>query len=145
MTQVSGQSGSRKALPPFDLSLFPAETKMLIALQPAALLERDEIKAIVRQWRKGAFARAPIVIVPEEIEQFACFWEGLPEAPGAPGRSPFVPPPSGVVIRSTKAQDWKTRLADQFGSVTEFRLDGQTCFRLGQSPIPGWCAVLCRR
>lgn len=140
VAQVSDQSGSRKTTPPLDLSLFPAETKMLIALQPAALLERDEIKAIVRDLSKGAFAKAPIVIVPEEIEQFAYFWDGLPEAAGAPGRSPFVPPPSGAVIRSTKALDWKSRLAAQFGSATEFRLDGQTCFRLGQSPMPGWCA-----
>ncbi len=45
------------------------------------------------------------------------------------------------MLRSTKAQDWKSRLTDQFGRALEFRLDGQTCFRLSQPPIPGWCAL----
>jgi beta-lactamase regulating signal transducer with metallopeptidase domain len=139
--QVAGQNGSRANAPSLDLSLLPAETRLFFALQPAALLERDEIRALVRDMRQGALARWPLVIPPEEIEQFACFWEGLPEAPGAPGRSPFIPAPSGVMVRSTKAQDWKSRLADQFAGAQEFRVDGQICYRLTQPPIPGWCAV----
>ena len=92
----------------------------------------------------GGSPRSGLVIPPEEIDQFVCFWEGLPEAPGQPGRSPFIPPPSGIIYRSTKAQDWKSRLMHKFGRVEEFRLDGQTCFRLGQPPIPGWCAARIR-
>ena len=138
---VPGQNGSRGNARALDLSLFPAETKLLLAVQPAALLQYDEIKALTRDLRQGALARFPFVISPEEIEQFACFWEGLPESPGAAGRSPFIPPPSGIMIRSTKAQDWKSRLTDQFAGAQELRLDSQMGYRLGQPPIPGWCAL----
>ena len=91
--------------------------------------------------RQGALARFPFVIPPEEIEQFACFWEGLPDSPGPAGRSPFIPPPSGILVRSTKAQDWRSRLTEQFARAQEFRLEGQMCYRLTQPPIPGWCAL----
>ena len=100
----------------------------------------DEIKALVRDMRQGALAKSPLVIPPEEIEQFACFWEGLPEAPGPPGSSSFVPPPSGIVMRSTKAQDWKSRLTDQFGSARNSAWMARRTSGSAKPPIPGWCA-----
>ena len=50
--QASGRDGPRGNAAPLDLSLLPAETKMLLALQPAALLERDEVKALVSDLRQ---------------------------------------------------------------------------------------------
>jgi beta-lactamase regulating signal transducer with metallopeptidase domain len=135
--QAAGQGGSRGNSASLDLSLLPAETKALIALKPAALLEKNEIKELVQGMRQGNLARFPFEFEPEEVEQFAFFWEGLPDAPGHPGGPAFVPPPSGIVVRTTKAQQWKKRLAAQFGSAEELRLDGQACFRLGRPPIPG--------
>jgi hypothetical protein len=139
--QAARQEGSRASSSSLDLSLLPAETKLLIALKPAALLEQNEIRALFQSARQGELAHFPFIIAPEEIEQFAVFWEGLPEAPGPPGAPGFAPPPSGIIVRSTKAQEWKNRLAAQFGSAEEFRLGGQTCLRLGKPPIQGWSAL----
>jgi hypothetical protein len=122
-----------------DLSLLPAETKMFFALQPAVLLERDEIKSLVRSMQKSALAKAPFVIPFEEIDQLVCFWEGIPEPPGQLARSPFIPPPSGIVIHSKKTQDWKTGLDQNFGSAEERRQDGQTYVRFTRPMLPGWC------
>ena len=138
--QVAVQNGLRGTAPSLDVSLLPAETKLLFALKPAALLEREEIKALVRDMAPGVLTKSGLVLPHEEIEQLVCFWEGLPEAPGQPGRSPFIPHPTGIIYRATKAQDWKSRLDAQGGRVEEFNLDGQKCFR-GQPPSPAWCAA----
>ncbi len=137
--QALAQGGAAGNYPSLDVSLLPAETKLLIALKPAALLERNQVKAFVQTMLQGDLFPSKFLIAPEEIEQLACFWEGLPDA-GPPDNPAFTPPPSGVIVRSTKAQEWKKRLAEQFGSTEELRLAGQTCFRLGQPIIPEACA-----
>ncbi len=134
------QNNPRDGRRSLDLSFLPAETKMLFALQPSILLERDEFKSLVRSLQQGALSRAPFVIPFEEIDQLICFWEGLPEPPGQPARSPFIPPPSGIVIHSKKAQDWKTGLIQSFGTSEERRQDGQPYLRFAKPFLPGWCS-----
>src|SRR5262249_45964268 len=121
------------------LSLVPVETKMLFAVQPAALLERDEARSLARSIQQGASAKALFVVPLEDVDQLFLFWEGLPEVPGQPGRSPMIPPPSGIAVHSNKAQDWNKRLGETYGAAQEFRIDGNACFRVKQPPIPGWC------
>ena len=126
--------------PSLDLSLLPAETKMLIALEPAALARarREQIAGT-----HVAGGPALEVCHPARRDRpVVCFWEGLPEAPGEPARSPFIPPPSGMVIHSKKAQDWKSGLIQKFGSADELQLDGQTYLRFAKPLLPGWCGFM---
>jgi hypothetical protein len=142
--QAEAGQGSRQGAPrgsagSFDVSLIPAETKMVVAVQPAALLERDEVRSLLRSIQEGPNPQTPFVIPLEETDQLMLFWEGLPEPPGQPGSSPFVPPPSGVVIHSPKAQDWKTALTRKFGSPVERQVDRQTYLGFSKPFLPGWC------
>jgi Protein of unknown function (DUF1559)/BlaR1 peptidase M56 len=137
--QVPPQGGPRGNAGSFDFSLLPAETKMLLAVQPTAFLERDEVKSLVRSMQQGANSKAPFVIPLEETDQLILFWEGLPEPPGQPGSSSFLPPPSGIVIHSSRAQDWKTALTQHFGSPNERQVDRQTYLGFSKPLLPGWC------
>ncbi len=130
---VSGNASS------FDLSLLPAETKMMLAIHTAPLVARDEIKSLIRSMQPGPGLSSPFVIRLEETDRLMAFWESLPEAPGRPGAGPFIPPPSGLVIHSAKPQDWITALTKSFGSAQEFLVAGQKCFRLSTPPFGSWC------
>src|SRR5262249_24309899 len=67
------------------------------------------------------------------------FWEGNPNAPEMPGRTTMVPPPSGVVLRMTKAQDWKPLLNQLLGPLREQRHSGLAYFTAA-GPAEGWGA-----
>jgi Protein of unknown function (DUF1559)/BlaR1 peptidase M56 len=139
--RVSRQEGPRGNAGTFDFSLLPAETKMVLAVQAAALLETAEAKALVRSMQRGPNSNSPFVIPLEETDQLVLFWEGLPEPPGQPGSSSFVPHPSGIVIHSSKTQDWKTSLTQNFGSPHERQVDGQTYLGFTKPFLPDWCAL----
>ena len=90
--------------------------------------------------QQSTFSNSPFVAPLEEIDELVLFWEGLPEPPGHPGGSSFVPHPSGIVIHSSKSQDWKTALTQNFGSVNERQVDGQTYLGFSKPIQPSWCA-----
>jgi len=93
------------------------------------------VKPLVRALQQGALPTAATAIPPEEIEQLAEFWEGFPEPPNQQARSPFLPRPTGLVVRTRVAQDWKARLEQILGETQEFVVDGQKCFRaVGHQP-----------
>ena len=102
----------------------------------------DELKALVaRHAARCELAKAPVCdFARGDRTVGVLLGRSSRITQGSPADRPFIPPPSGIMIRSTKAQDWKSRLTDQFARAQELRLDGQTCYRLGQPPIPGWCA-----
>ena len=91
------------------------------------------------QWGR-ALARSPFVIAPKKSNSLPASGKVFPKQRGRRGSPAFVPPPSGIIVRSTKAQDWKSRLADRFGPSEQFRLEGQTCFRLAHPPVARWSA-----
>ena len=137
--EASRQEAPRGTSGSLDLSLVPAETELLLAVRPAALLENAEIKSLVGSIPQGANMAASFVVPLEETDQLLFFWEGLPDAPGQPGSSAFVPPPSGMVIHSSRPQDWKSRFTKSFESAQDFVMAGQTCFRFAKPFVPGWC------
>jgi hypothetical protein len=137
----SSQDGSRGNAGSFDLSFLPAETRMFLAVQPASLLADDAVKSLVHSIQQGAHSKAPFVIPLEETDQLILFWEGFPEPPGQPTASPLVPPPSGIVIRSSKAQNWKAGLEEQFGAAEEREAQGQAYLRFSKPLLPGWCGL----
>jgi hypothetical protein len=139
-SQVSRDRGKGASASTFDFSLLPAETKMVLAVHSAALLESDEAKALVRSMQRGPSSSSPFVVPLEETDELVLFWEGLPEPPGQPGSSSFVPHPSGIVIHSSRAQDWKSALSRNFGSPNERQVDGQTYFGFSKPFLPDWCA-----
>ena len=143
-TRRDDRAPDRPGSPPrhggsLDLSLVPAETKLLLALRPAALLENAEIKSLIGSIPQGANPTTSFVVPLEETDQLLIFWEGLPDAASHPGSSAFVPPPSGMVIHSSRPQDWKSRFTKSFESAQDFVMAGQTCFRFAKPLIPGWC------
>jgi prepilin-type processing-associated H-X9-DG protein len=137
--QALGQEATRGTSGSLDLSLLPAETKLLLAFRPAALLENAEIKSLIGSIPQGANPTTSFVVPLEEMDQLLIFWEGLPEAASHPGSSAFVPPPSGMVIHSSRPQDWKSRFTKSFESAQDFVTAGQTCFRFAKPFVPGWC------
>ena len=125
---------------PHSLSYLPAEARMVLSLRPGALLRRPDAGKLLEILRQGPWFARGFPVPPEEIEQLLVFWEsgGQPDAP-AWGGQVLLPPPSGIVLRMSKAQDWRavlTRLAGP--AIAEGRHDGQTYFRLhpnAQSPL----------
>jgi hypothetical protein len=106
----------------FDLAYLPAETRILIACKPAAVLSRPELTPALPLLKD-------LPMPAQEIEQLLIFWEGSPANPAQPVTQSFIPPPSGVIIRSVKPQDWKTVLNRFLPGSEEVRYAGQTYLR----------------
>jgi hypothetical protein len=132
-------SNPRPATEPYNLAFLPADAKMVLAVRPAALLQRREIRSLLDSFRQTLNGKGVLVFPPEDVEQLLVFWEGIPPSPVNPGQSPLIPFPSGVIVRFTKAIDWKTGLAQSLGQpLQEAAHDGQTYYRT-PSPTRGWC------
>ena len=126
---ANDQAGDSPRLPGtgFDLKFIPAETKMLVAARPAAILDRPEFRSFLK-----SLSEAQIVLLkllpPKETAELLVFWEGLPANPGGPGTTPLIiPGPSGFVARMHKPTSWKTHLSNP--SPEETRHAGQTYLR----------------
>ncbi len=113
----------------FDLSYLPADTKILLAIRPGPLLDREDVKSLMTILRQGPLSGAATAIPLDQIEQFAAFWEGLPETPGPARGSPMFSGPTGFVVHTKIAQDWKARMEAIVGGYEEFLVEGQKCFR----------------
>src|SRR5262249_47444519 len=123
----------------YNLAFLPADARMIVAVRPGSLLRRRDVRSLLDSLRQGSLLKNRFVIPPEEVEQLVVFWEGMPQAPTGPDRSPLIPPPSGFVLRMTKPQDWKTLRSQLFGGThQEARHDGQPYVRTNvNSPEPG--------
>jgi beta-lactamase regulating signal transducer with metallopeptidase domain len=116
-----------------NLALLPAETRMVISVRPATLLARRDMRSLVQSLQHNTILPT-LPVPPEDVEQLLVFWEstGLAEPPRGPA---FVPPPSGIVLRMLKPQDWKALMQKLRGSrLEERRHDGQTYFHYGDDP-----------
>jgi prepilin-type processing-associated H-X9-DG protein len=135
--QISGVSG-RAAARPYNLAFVPADTKMVLALQPQALLEHTELKRLFEASKQAPALRG-LPIAPEDLEQIVIFWDAVSEPPIAHGpKSVDWPVASGGVIRTSKAQDWAAVAKSAYlGPIREARHDGQVFFSFeGPSAAP---------
>ena len=129
----------RSAGEPYNLSFLPADAKMVLAIRPAALIQRQEIRTLLDSFRQTMNGKAVLVFAPEDVDQLLAFWEGIPQSAVNPSQTPMIPIPSGVIVRFNKPLDWKTILAKSVGKPPqEVRHVGQTYYRTTTS-LPGWC------
>ncbi len=129
----------RPAGEPYNLSFLPADAKMVLAIRPAALVQRQEIRTLLDSFRQTLNGKAVLVFPPEDVDQLLAFWEGIPQNPVNPSQTPLIPIPSGVIVRFTKPVEWKTVLAKSVDKpLQEARHAGQTYYRT-TPPFPGWC------
>jgi len=134
-------SGPHPVSEPYNLAFLPADAKMVVAIRPATLIRRREVRALLESFRQTPTGKAFVVVPPENMEQCLAFWEGTPQALVEPGRRFLVPRPSGAVFRMTKPQDWKTQLNQFLGnSCQEARHDGQTYYGVPGPVGQRWCA-----
>ena len=126
---------------PHNLSYLPAEARMVVSLRPGALVRRPDAGKLLESLRQGPRFAGGFPVPPEEIEQVLVFWEsgGQPDTPARGGSAP-LPPPSGIVLRVSKAQDWRALLTRTAGpDIAEARHDGQPYFRLHPKAPSSWC------
>jgi beta-lactamase regulating signal transducer with metallopeptidase domain len=125
-----------------NLSYLPAETKMLVTVQPASLLSHPEMAPAVKLLKDGPLGQSGLGIAPEAIDQIVVFWEGA--SPGStPSHAPVpVPPPSGFIMRSTTRQDWKTALGRLVPDAREVQHAGKSYLRPGEASQAPMCAYL---
>ncbi len=122
----------------FNLAFLPADAKMVLAIRPKALLERREFRIFVDQIKQTLKAVEAAKI--EDIDQLLVFWEGMAKPPVEPGRDPFVPPPSGIVLRMTKAQEWNPILNALVGLPRAVHHAGETYLTPTGPRAGGWAA-----
>ncbi len=137
--KVPGDAGSNAANKAFDLTYLPAETRMFLALQPAALLGRPEMQPVLKLLgdQEGLVNTKELLLPLDQIGQLLMFWEGSPTNPVNPGTTPLIPPPSGVIVRSARPQEWKKVLGRLALSTEEVQHAGQTYLRLTTKPLSG--------
>jgi hypothetical protein len=123
----------RSAKSEFYLSLLPAETRVVLAVQPAALFARPEMVPIAKAMRENpelpVMLRQPI----ETIDQLVVFWEGMPPSgPTGPAPAPtFVPDVSGVIIRWLEPVAWDKLIGSIMPSPRQVAHSGQSYYRSG--------------
>lgn len=126
--------------PAHDLSLLPAEARMVISVRPAMLLRRGDFLPLLNSLKRGPLLRDELPVPPEEVEQAILFWQaGSPDDEVA-GPEPYLPQPSGFVLRVSKPQDWKAWIAKNMPHLETARHEGRTYYR---SPVGGpspWAA-----
>jgi prepilin-type processing-associated H-X9-DG protein len=113
---------------------------MVLAIRPGTMLQRREFRTLADQMKLTVSLKALQAVSIDEIDQLLAFWEGIPPAPAVPGRVPMIPPPSGVVVRMAKPQDWKKVLNQLMDSPREVRHAGQTYLTANGPDARGWAA-----
>jgi hypothetical protein len=120
----------------FDLAYLPAETRMFVAMQPAALLGRPEMAPVLKLLGNDSVLGKEFLLPLEEIDQLLIFWEGPPTNPAQPRMSPgLIPHPSGHIVRSAKPQEWTKVLSRLALPVEEVQHGGQTYLRPTGQPV----------
>jgi hypothetical protein len=112
---------------------------MVVSLRPASLLRRRDVSRLLDSLREGPWPPRGFPVAPEDIEQVLAFWESGGQAEPARGGPALLPPPSGLVFRTSRPQDWRALLAKSAGpSLAESKHDGQAYYRLN----PTWGVYL---
>jgi prepilin-type processing-associated H-X9-DG protein len=124
------QPAAGEATGAYNLTFVPADARMIVAMRPQSLLRRRDIMSFVNALRQNSFGGNNLPVPPEEIEQVIVFWEASPPAVSPLDRPSPIPSPSGVVVRTSKAQDWNAVLTKLPGPGLEaLRHDGQPYHR----------------
>ncbi|MHB1561171.1 MAG: DUF1559 family PulG-like putative transporter [Isosphaeraceae bacterium] len=138
MAQEQPAPGGAAAAPgSYNLAFVPDDTRLLIAVRPGNLLHRREIRSLLDWMFQGPVTMDKLPVKPEEIEQAVIFW-GADANVSSSRRGPGPDIPSGLVLRTNKAQDWKAQI-NRFVAASlqpglkleEARHDGQTYYRFG--------------
>jgi len=126
--KAAGDAGSSPAVKAYDLSYLPAETRMFVALQPAALLGRPEMQPVLKMLGDNEAIAKEFLLPIDQIDQLLLFWEGFPtnSPPGAPT---LIPPPSGYIVRSATPQEWKKVVRRRTPAMENVAHAGQTYLR----------------
>jgi hypothetical protein len=126
-----GPGDSRPAVGSFDLSLLPAETRVVLAVQPAAILGRPEMAPLLKAFEQFSRHGANQPVAPESVDQMLVFWEGnVSRAPA--GRAASLGP-SGFIVRVKNPQAAKALLDHLLPGAEPMRHSGQAYYR----PVPG--------
>ncbi len=99
---------------------------MVVALRPHTLLQRREFRTFFDLINQSPAFRGTLVANPDDVEHILAFWEGLPQAIGKRARIPLVSTPSGVVVRTLKAQEWTPFLAQRMAAPQQVHHAGQS-------------------
>jgi prepilin-type processing-associated H-X9-DG protein len=131
-------AGPQDALQPYNLAFLPVDTKMILAIQPAGLARRRDVQSLLNSMRQAPSFQMLFLVPPEDIAQLVVFWDGSPLPELLPRQPALIAPPAGLVLRTTRPQDWKSFLRELRGQarrpIEEGTHDGQTYLRL---PV-GW-------
>ncbi len=103
-------AGAAAAPGSYNMAFVPDDARLLIAARPGNLLHRREIRSLLDSMLRGPVAVDKLPIKPEDVEQVLIFWESEAIADG-PRRGPGFGIPSGVVLRTNRAQDWKAQIS----------------------------------
>ncbi len=127
--QTPAGAGAPSASPAIDLAYLPSETKLFLALQPADLLGRPDMRPIQKLLADNVMLGRVLPLPLDEIDQLIVFWESSPQNQVPPGSPTLVPPPSGMIVHAAQPQDWK-KIASRFMHSTEVvQVAGQTLLR----------------
>ena len=119
LSSLQAQEAPRSTRGAINLSYVPSETGLMIAIRPADLLALPEFKPVGELFEQRFDLGGELLRVsPLEIEQVLLFWRRdpvvRPDAP-APGQGSLAGKVSGVIMRTTKVQDWKRATAGIVG------------------------------
>ena len=132
--RATGNAASNPASQAFDLNFLPAETRMFVAMKPAALLGGPEWRPLLKTLGGNGPLGEAFLLPLDEIEQLLVFWEGFPPNPAVSGSPTLIPRPSGVIVRAVKPQEWKNVLSHVAASTDQVQHAGQTYLRARKSP-----------
>jgi hypothetical protein len=126
----------------FDLAYLPAETRIVLAFQPAALLGRPEMVSALKAFKQGGPLGEIWPVPPEEVEQLLVFWEGSAAGPANAGSATFFPPPSGLIVRLKNAGETMKLVNPIVRGAEERQHSGQKFYRpaggANQSPMSAY-------
>jgi hypothetical protein len=131
---ASGLVAAKADTSPFDLSKLPVDARLVVGIQPAALLRHPELKKLLDDLKDSEPFRTLFIVSPEVIQQVLVFWEQPIDNPGQPPLRSSLSRPSGFIIRTTQPQDWKTRVSSLIDSPEQTTHEGRSYIRSGRRP-----------
>ena len=117
----------------FDLAYLPAETRMLLAIQPSTLLGKPEMRSVRTLLESWQMRPQEFLLPLEEISQLLVFWEGSPANPDRPGTTPLIASPSGFIVRPANAEAWQKAVGKLRSGAKEVQHAGRTYLRPGEA------------
>jgi hypothetical protein len=127
---------------PYNLAFLPADAKIVLAVRPRALLDRREFRPLADKIKEILALNSMDTVKIEDVHQLVVFWEGSAQSPIGPSRDPMIPPPSGVVLRMTRPQEWNGIVKQLLGPTREIHHAGQTYRSATDRGPDGWAAFV---